>query len=98
MLADIKLLLLGELFSQSPRNNRRIGYSKNKTRGPRLRARLDKNWRAAGTTGSDEREATNDVGPIEPPNRHPAIVSIYLTGSSGNASASRGSGQATEMI
>jgi beta-lactamase class A len=98
MLADIKSLLLGELLSQSPRNNRRIGYAENKTRGPRLRARLDKNWRAAGPTGSDERETTDDVGPIEPPNRHPVIVSIYLTGGSGNAAASRGSGQATEMI
>jgi beta-lactamase class A len=84
MLADIKLLVLGERLTQPSRHQLTEWLLGNKTGGPRLRAGLGPTWRVADKTGTGERGTTNDVGVIWPPNRAPLLVCVYLTGSPGN--------------
>ena len=87
MLAAVKSLVLRGLLSQKSKKQLTDCLLGNKTGGPRLRIRLDKNWRVADESGSGERGTANDVGLIGPPNRHPVVACIYLTGSSGSAPA-----------
>jgi beta-lactamase class A len=87
MLADIKSLVLGNALSQVSKRQLVDWLLGNKTGGPRLRARLDKNWRVGDKTGTGERGTTNDVGLIWPPSRDPVIACVYLTGSSGSGDA-----------
>jgi beta-lactamase class A len=87
MLADIKSLVLGNLLSQASKKQLVDWLLGNRTGGPRLRARLDKNWRVGDKTGTGERGTTNDVGLIWPLNRDPVIVCVYLTGGSGSGDA-----------
>jgi beta-lactamase class A len=84
MLADIKSLVLGDVLSQASKKQLTAWLLANKTGGARMRARLDKDWRVGDKTGTGERGTTNDVGLIWPPNRDPLVVTIYLTGASGN--------------
>jgi beta-lactamase class A len=84
MLADIKTLVLANVLSPASKKQLTGWLLGNKTGGPRLRARLDKNWRVGDKTGSGERGTTNDVGLIWVPARDPVIACVYLTGSSGS--------------
>jgi beta-lactamase class A len=74
MLADVKSLMLGELLSQRSKKQLTDCLLENKIGGPRLRSRLDKNWRVADESGSGERGTVNDLGLSGPPNRHPVIA------------------------
>ena len=89
MLADVKSFVLGGLLSQKPKKQLTDCLLGNETGAPRLPTCLDKNWRVADESGSGERRTANDVGLIGPPNCHPKITCIYLTGSSGSALAWR---------
>lgn len=84
MLANIKSLVLGDVLRKESRQRLTDWLFGNKTGGPRMRARLDRNWRVGDKTGSGERGTTNDVGLIWPPDRAPVVASVYLTGSSGS--------------
>jgi beta-lactamase class A len=81
MLKNLHMLTLDKGLSEVSRKRLTAWLLSNKTGDARLRARLPKGWQVADKTGSGERGSTNDVGLIWPPQREPAIVSIYLTGS-----------------
>ena len=89
MLAAVKSLVLRGLLSQKSKKQLTDCLLGNETGAPRLPTCLDKNWRVADESGSGERRTANDVGLIGPPNCHPKITCIYLTGSSGSALAWR---------
>ncbi len=87
MLADIKLLVIGDKLSKTSRQQLTDWLLANKTGGPRFRAGLDKTWRVADKTGSGDNDTANDIGLIWPPNRPPIIVCVYLTASTTNSDA-----------
>jgi beta-lactamase class A len=85
MLADLRLLTLGNGLSETSRQQLIGWLLANRTGGSRLRARLPSDWRVGDKTGSGERGTTNDVGLVWPPHRKPVLACVYLTGTSASA-------------
>jgi beta-lactamase class A len=85
MLENLRTLTLDKALSEASRQRLTGWLLANKTGDARLRARLPKGWRVGDETGSGERGTTNDVGLIWLPHREPAVVSIYLTGTSASS-------------
>jgi beta-lactamase class A len=56
-----------------------------KTGGKRLRAGVPQGWRGGDKTGSGDRNTTNDIAVLWPPNRAPLIVTAYYTGAEASA-------------
>jgi beta-lactamase class A len=79
MLANIRVLVLGEALSPPSRDQLKRWMLANKTGGGRLRAGLPGDWAVGDKTGSGEFGTTNDVGVIWPPGRAPIAVTIYFT-------------------
>jgi beta-lactamase class A len=85
MLANLRILVLGNVLSERSRDQLTRWLAGNKTGDARLRAGLPAGWRVGDKTGSGERGTTNDVGIVWPPGRAPILVAIYLTGTSRTA-------------
>ena len=81
MAANLRALVLGDVLSARSRDLL-IGWLLGcRTGDARLRAGLPSGWRIGNKTGSGERGTANDLAAIWPPARDPAILSVYLTGS-----------------
>jgi beta-lactamase class A len=90
MLANLRVLALGEALSAGSRAQLVRWLIANKTGDTRLRAGLPGGWRVGDKTGAGEQGTTNDVAVIWVPERAPAIVSVYLTQTSASAEQRNG--------
>ena len=77
MAATMLKLLVGEALSQTSRAQLTQWLIDNRTGDERLRAGLPKDWRIGDKTGTGERNTTNDVAIVWPPNRAPLIVTVF---------------------
>jgi beta-lactamase class A len=84
MLANLRVLALGEALSAGARAQLIRWLVANKTGDTRVRAGLPAGWRVGDKTGAGENGTTNDVAVIWAPERAPVIVSIYLTETQAN--------------
>lgn len=85
MLGNLRELLLGERLSASSREQLVAWLVANQTGGDRIRLKLPKDWRVGDKTGTGDHGTANDVAILWPPGRAPVLVSVYLTGTSGEA-------------
>ncbi|WP_407928146.1 class A beta-lactamase [Arenibaculum pallidiluteum] len=79
MLADLRLLVLGDRLSGPSRAQLAAWLVSNKTGDAKLRAGLPKDWRVGDKTGGGDHGTMNDVAVIWPPGRKPVIVTVYMT-------------------
>jgi beta-lactamase class A len=83
MAGDLQSVLLGDILSQSSRNQLTLWMEANLTGLERLRAALPADWRAADKTGSNGEHTSNDIAVLWPPGKPPVIVAAYITQCSG---------------
>lgn len=77
MLADMRLILLGNVLSPDPRQ-RLLGWLRACATGTRaIRAGLPQGWTAGDKTGSGFQGESNDVAVIWPPKRSPLLLTAY---------------------
>lgn len=84
MLADLKVMLLGQALSPDARA-RLLGWlHENTTGGAALKAGLPADWRIGDKTGGSGKPALvfNDIGIITPPGRKPILVTAFSEKSS----------------
>jgi beta-lactamase class A len=74
-------MILGNVLSNSSREQLISWLIANKTGDKRLRAGLPQGWRVGDKTGTGDRGETNDIAVIWPPARAPIIVTAYYAGS-----------------
>lgn len=80
MLADIRMLALGEVLSAGAKARLVQWLRGNRTGDAKLRAGLPAGWTAGEKTGSGHFNSSNDVGLLWPPGgAAPVIVAAYLT-------------------
>jgi beta-lactamase class A len=79
MVGDLRTLLLGNVLSQSSRDQLTQWMIANKTGDNSLRAGLPHGWRVGDKTGSNGDNTTNDIAIIWPGNRAPVLITAYLT-------------------
>jgi beta-lactamase class A len=77
MLEDLHKIVLGNVLSESSREQLIAWMTANQTGDRRLRAGVPPGWRVADKTGSGAHNTTNDIAVIWPPARGPIIVSAY---------------------
>lgn len=85
MAATLSKLVLGTALSPTSRAQLATWLVAARTGDDRLRAGLPKSWRIGDKTGTGERGTANDVAVIWPIDHKPMVVTVYLTGASGNA-------------
>jgi len=90
MLANLRVLALGDALSAGSRAQLVRWLIANKTGDTRLRAGLLAGWRVGDKTGAGEQGTTNDVAVVWAPERAPVIVSVYLTQTSASAEQRNG--------
>lgn len=88
MLGNLRELLLGERLSSPSRAQLLAWLAANQTGGERIRAKLPKDWGVGDKTGTGDHGTANDVAILWPPGRGPILVTVYLTGTSGDAARS----------
>ena len=81
MCADMQRLLLGNVLSESSRNQLEHWLQHNETGTLMIRAGVPKTWTVGDKTGRCANGATNDVAIIRPPGHAPILVAIYFIGS-----------------
>lgn len=79
MLQTLNRLVLGDVLSPASRDQLIAWLVNNKTGDDKLRAGLPEGWRVGDKTGSNGRNASNDVAVIWPPRRPPIIVTVYCS-------------------
>jgi beta-lactamase class A len=79
MVANMRVLLVGNRLSQGSREQLIEWLMANKTGDERIRAGLKRGWRVGDKTGSNGENTTNDVAIIWPGHRAPVLVAAYLT-------------------
>lgn len=92
MMADIKMMLLGQTLVPDARA-RLLGWMHENTTGAAaLKAGLPRDWRIGDKTGSSGKPtlAFNDIGIITPPGRKPILVAAYSEKSSNQVLAEVG--------
>ena len=77
MLADMRVLLLGDALSAASRKQLIDWLVANKTGDERLRAGFPPDWRVGDKTGTSNNGITNDVAIAWPPGRSPLLVAAY---------------------
>ena len=77
MLADMRVLLLGDALSATSRRQLIDWLVANKTGDERLRAGFPPDWRVGDKTGTSNNGITNDVAIAWPPGRSPLLVAAY---------------------
>ena len=85
MCADMQRLLLGNVLSESSRQQLEDWLQHNETGGLMIRAGVPKTWTVGDKTGRCANGATNDVAIIRPSGRAPILVAIYSIGSTSSA-------------
>jgi beta-lactamase class A len=85
MLGNLRATVLGDALSSRSRDQLAAWLMANKTGGRRLRAGVPQSWRGGDKTGTGERNTTNDIAVLWPPNRAPLIVTAYYTGAQASA-------------
>jgi beta-lactamase class A len=88
MLGNLRELVLGEHLSAASRAQLLAWLAANQTGGSRLRAKLPEDWGVGDKTGTGERGTANDIAILWPPGRGPALVTVYLTETDGDATRS----------
>ncbi|SIT35866.1 Beta-lactamase OXY-2 [Paraburkholderia ribeironis] len=88
MLGNLRALVLGEQLSSASRAQLLGWLADNQTGGARLRAKLPNDWRVGDKTGTGEHGTANDIAILWPPGRGPVLVTVYLTGTDGDAARS----------
>jgi beta-lactamase class A len=81
MLGNLNRLVLGSALSDASRELLALWLRGNTTGATRLRAGLPAGWVVGDKTGTGDRGSANDIAVIWPPDRKPALVTAYLTGS-----------------
>ena len=81
MCADMQRLLLGNVLSESSRQQLEDWLRHNETGSLMIRAGVPKTWTVGDKTGRCGNGATNDIAIIRPPGRAPIVVAIYSIGS-----------------
>ena len=77
MLANLRVLLLGDALSAPSRQQLDAWLGANKTGAEMLRAGLPKDWRVGDKTGRGAHGATNDIAILRPPGKAPILVAVY---------------------
>jgi len=85
MCADMQQLLLGNVLSESSRQQLENWLQHNQTGTLMIRAGVPKTWTVGDKTGRCGNGATNDVAIIRPPAGAPILVAIYWMGSASSA-------------
>jgi beta-lactamase class A len=85
MCADMQRLLLGNVLSESSRDQLEDWLQHNETGALMIRAGVPKTWTVGDKTGRGANGATNDVAIIRPAGRAPILVAVYTIGSSSSA-------------
>ena len=85
MCADMQRLLLGNVLSESSRQQLEGWLQHNETGTLMIRAGVPKTWTVGDKTGRCGNGATNDVAIIRPPASAPIMVAIYSMGSASSA-------------
>jgi len=85
MLQTLNRLVLGDVLSPASRDQLIAWLVNNKTGDDKLRAGLPEGWRVGDKTGSNGRNASNDVAVIWPPRRPPIIVTVYCSDARGSS-------------
>ena len=85
MCADMQRLQLGNVLSESSRNQLVDWLRRNETGSLMIRAGIPKTWTVGDKTGRGANGATNDIAIIRPPGRAPILVAIYSIGSTSSA-------------
>lgn len=85
MLQTLNRLVLGDILSPASRDQLIAWLVNNKTGDDKLRAGLPEGWRVGDKTGSNARNASNDVAVIWPPRRPPIIVTVYCSDARGSS-------------
>jgi len=80
MCADMQRLLLGNVLSESSRQQLEDWLRQNETGSQMIRAGVPKTWTVGDKTGRCGNGATNDVAIIRPPAGAPILVAIYSMG------------------
>jgi beta-lactamase class A len=88
MLGNLRELLLGERLSSASRAQLLAWLAANQTGGERIRAKLPKDWGVGDKTGTGDHGTANDIAILWPPGRGPILVTVYLTGTRGDAARS----------
>jgi beta-lactamase class A len=87
MAADLNRLVLGKALSPTSRDQLTAWLVACKTSDARLRAGIPQGWRVGDKTGTGDRGTANDVGVLWPPERNPAVVAAFITGSTATQGA-----------
>jgi beta-lactamase class A len=90
MVANMRVLLVGNKLSQASREQLIEWLMANKTGDERIRAGLKSGWRVGDKTGSNGDNTTNDVAIIWPGHQAPVLVAAYLTVCAGPESKRNG--------
>ena len=85
MCADMQQLLLGNVLSESSRQQLENWLQHNETGTLMIRAGVPKTWTVGDKTGRCGNGATNDVAIIRPPAGAPILIAIYSMGSTSSA-------------
>ena len=85
MCADMQRLQLGNVLSESSRNQPEDWLRRNETGSLMIRAGIPKTWTVGDKTGRGANGATNDIAIIRPPGRAPILIAIYFIGSTSSA-------------
>ena len=78
MLANMRVLLLGDYLSRTARDQLLAWLIGNTTGAEKLRAGLPRTWRVGDKTGMGANGATNDVAIMWPVERRPVLIAAYL--------------------
>jgi len=87
MVADLRLLLLGDALSPQSRQLLDAWLAANKTGADMIRAGVPNDWKVGDKTGRGENGATNDIAIIRPPGKPPILVAVYFVGSTAPSKA-----------
>jgi beta-lactamase class A len=85
MLGNLRQTVLGDALTNTSRAQLTAWLVANKTGDQRLRAGVPQGWRVGDKTGSGDRNTTNDIAILWPPERAPLIVTAYYTGAEASA-------------
>ncbi|MEO6870937.1 MAG: class A beta-lactamase [Chthoniobacterales bacterium] len=78
---DLRRLLIGNVLSVASRDRLEKWMAGNQTGDATIRAGVPQTWRVGDKTGRGQRNATNDIAVLHPPNSKPIFLAIYSVGS-----------------
>jgi beta-lactamase class A len=85
--ATLNRLVLGDALKPASRELLTRWLVDCKTGDTCLRAGVPQGWRVGDKTGAGRHGTAGDIGILWPPNRKPAVVTVYMTGTDATADA-----------